>query len=343
MKARSVRLEVSKDRIISDLRRIGVEEGDHVAVALSLKSIGYVKGGPEAFIDALIEAVGPNGTIMMNAHTRSWYVSEMASDYIFDYRTTPTWTGLVPETFRKRRGSIRSEHPRFSVVATGKLAELLTKGHDENSSFYMPFSTLAKVGGKYLCIGIGNRLVAIRHEAQRLAGLFDIVPMFIGVKYRDKKGKVKIYIAKTQPCMIKLSDLVPVLIKKGVVKTGKIGMAYSILAPAKDLIDAMAEMLKKNPTLTLCDKIGCLWCREAERRMNLYRNIENPKYFQKIGLIIKTIALINRVRLKRFSLVSLRSKKGNFARRKESRTEERIREILTIPRLLYLMIWEICH
>ena len=148
MKDKSIRLEVSKDRIIRDLRRIGVEEGDHVAVALSLKSIGYVKDGPEAFIDALLEAVGPNGTIMMNAHTRSFIVSDIASNYIFDYRSTPTWTGLVPETFRKRRNSIRSEHPRCSVSAIGKLAKLLTEGHDENANSYMPFSTLAKVRGK---------------------------------------------------------------------------------------------------------------------------------------------------------------------------------------------------
>jgi len=339
MKAKSIRLEVSKDRIIKDLRRIGVEEGDHVAVALSLKSIGYVPGGPEAFIDALLEAVGPNGTIMMNAHTQNFTVSDIASDYIFDYRSTPTWTGLVPETFRKRRNSIRSEHPRFSVSAIGKLAKLLTEGHDENSNFYMPFSTLAKVGGKYLCIGLRNNLVAIRHEAQRLAGLFDVVQMPRGVKYRDGEGEVKVYIANMPPCNRKLPDLVPVLRKMGVLKIGRIGMAYSILAPAKDLIDAMAEMLRKNPTLNLCDKISCIWCREAERKMNLYRNIENPSYFQKIGLMIKTIALINRFRLKGYSSVSFRSWKGKF-RRKESFPR---RALIDMRRLLYLVVWEICH
>jgi len=339
MKDKSIRSEVSKDRIMGDLRRIGVEEGDHVAVALSLKSVGYVAGGPEAFIDALLEAVGPKGTIMMNAHTQMFTVSDIPSDYIFDYRSTPTWTGLVPETFRKRRNSIRSEHPRFSVSAIGKLAELLTKGHDENSNFYMPFSTLAKEGGKYLCIGLGNRLVAIRHEAQRLAGLFDVVQKPRGVKYRDREGKVKVYFANMPPCTRKLPDLVPVLRKMGVVKTGRIGMAYSILAPAKALIDAMAEMLKKNPTLNLCDKISCIWCREAERKLALYKNIDNPKYFQKIRLMITTIALINRFRLKRYSFVSFRSWKGKF-RPKESFPR---RTLSDIRRILYLMVWEICH
>lgn len=342
MRDKSNRLEVSKDRIIRDLRRIGVEEGDHVAVALSLKSIGYVAGGPEAFIDALLDAVGPNGTIMMNAHTEMFPVSDIPSDYIFDYRSTPTWTGLVPETFRKRRDSIRSEHPRFSVSAIGKLAELLTKGHDENSSFYMPFSTLAEEGGKYLCIGLGNRLVAIRHEAQRLAGLFDVVQKLRGVKYRDREGRVKVYFANMPPCNRKLPDLVPMLRNMGVAKTGRIGMAYSILAPAKALIDTMAEMLKKNPTLNLCDKISCIWCREAERKLDLYKNIDNPKYFQKIRLMTTTIALINRFRLKRYSFVSFRSWKGKFRRKESFSTTLRAHES-DMRRILYLMVWEIFH
>ena len=32
--------QISKQRIIDDLKEIGVKEGDHIAVALSLKSIG---------------------------------------------------------------------------------------------------------------------------------------------------------------------------------------------------------------------------------------------------------------------------------------------------------------
>jgi len=293
-----MRVEVSKDRIIRDLRKIGVKEGDHIAVALSLKSVGYVKGGPEAFIDALLEVVGPNGTIMMNTHTRGFPLWKIASDYIFDYRSTSSLTGLVTETLRKRKNSIRSRHPVFSVTAIGKLAKYLTKGHDENSSLFMPYSRLAKVDGKYLCIGLGHNLVALRHEAQCQAGLFNVVPITLGVKYRDEEGNVKIYVFNRPPCRTKLPELVPILRKMGIVKIGRIGMAYSILAPARELIDSMTEMLKKNPTLNLCDDVLCVWCREFERRMNLYEKIENPKYFQKNAFVIKIIALINGFRLK---------------------------------------------
>jgi aminoglycoside 3-N-acetyltransferase len=63
------RIAIAKDHIINDMKKIGVAKRDHLAVNLSFKSIGYFIGGPEAFIDALLAAVGSEGTIMMNTYT----------------------------------------------------------------------------------------------------------------------------------------------------------------------------------------------------------------------------------------------------------------------------------
>lgn len=315
MKAKSVLnngIEVTKDHIVSDLREIGLREGDHVAATLSFKSLGYVKGGAEEFIDSLLEVVGTNGTIMMNAFTRppkreDIPVSEiMDSNYVFNYQETPTWTGLVPETLRRRKDAIRSRNPVCSVVAIGRLARHLTEDHDENSDLYAPYSKLAELDGKYLCIGLkDNPLVAIRHEAQRLAGLFDVVYRPHAVKYRDNEGNIRIYVYNMPPCARKLPELVPALLEMGVLKSGRIGFADSMISPAKDLLYAMANMLKEDPTLNLCDVTYCLWCRECERKKGLYKRIKNPKYFQRNRLVIKTIALINDVRLRKYKVSCL--------------------------------------
>jgi len=328
-------LEVTKDHIVGDLRKIGINKGDHLAVTLSFKSIGFVKGGPSAFIDALLETVGPDGTIMMNTFTLAFPLSEIRSDYIFDPKSTVSYTGLVPETLRKRKDSLRSQHPTNSVAAIGKLAKHLTEGHDENSSPFMPYSKLAQIGGKYLCIGIGNRLVGIRHEAQYRAGLF-VVPFLIGTKYRNKKGEIKFFFGKGVPCIEKLPDMVPTLEKMGIIKRGKIGMASSILAYAGELIDAMAEMLKKNPTLNLCDNILCLQCRELERRMNLYERIENPKFFQKSILMRKIITLRNGFLLKRYNQTSFGNSKGKKVAKRTRFNLSKIFDtvVLTISRIL---------
>ena len=61
---------ILKADIKRKLKEIGLESGDNVIVHTSLKSMGYVCGGAQAVIEALIETVGENGTIMMP--TQSW-------------------------------------------------------------------------------------------------------------------------------------------------------------------------------------------------------------------------------------------------------------------------------
>lgn len=305
-------MTISKYRLIKDLRNIGVEEGDHVGVALSFKSIGYVKDGPDAFIESLLEAIGFKGTIMMPTYTRSFHYSKIRftkNCHVYDFRSTPALTGLVPETFRKNFKTIRSMHPTHSVAAIGKKARYLIDGHNEKSRIFLPYSKLAKIRGKVLCIGIGDRVVAIRHEAQCLAGLLNIVPQKKGVKFRDNLGIINTFIGENWPgCVERLPELVQDLRKKGLVTDGMIGNARSILVPAKDFLENTSEMLRDDPTLNLCDRISCLWCRELERRMSLYDKIDNPRYFQRNVLIIKIIEVINWFRLHNYLIGEITNK-----------------------------------
>ena len=117
MQAQTATTTISKAQLVDDLKRIGLNKGDTVAVTLSLKSIGYIEGGADAFIDALLETVGPQGTIMMNAYTHTFPASEIRSDYIFDPAATAPNTGIAPKMLLKRRDAIRSTHPVCSVVA----------------------------------------------------------------------------------------------------------------------------------------------------------------------------------------------------------------------------------
>ena len=61
---------IIKQELINDFIKIGLEKGDVVIVHTSLKKIGYVCGGAQTVIEALIDVVGPEGTIMMP--TQSW-------------------------------------------------------------------------------------------------------------------------------------------------------------------------------------------------------------------------------------------------------------------------------
>ena len=56
---------VLKQDILDALLSVGVSKGQTIMVHTSLSSLGFVCGGAQMVIEALIEAVGNEGTIMI--------------------------------------------------------------------------------------------------------------------------------------------------------------------------------------------------------------------------------------------------------------------------------------
>jgi aminoglycoside 3-N-acetyltransferase len=165
---------VIKTDIIEALRKVGLKSGDPVMVHASLSRIGYVCGGAQAVIEALIEVVGEEGTILMPTQSWKnldpetgvhWDADEADWDKIrenwpaYDKEITPTNTmGAVSEMFRSWPGAIRSDHPARSVAAWGKNASYLTEDHDLSDIFgnNSPIGKLYDLNGKVLLIGVGH-------------------------------------------------------------------------------------------------------------------------------------------------------------------------------------------
>ena len=163
---------VTKTDIVTDLKNLGLTQGDTVMVHTALKSIGYVCGGAQAVIEALIEVVGEDGTIMMPTQSWKnldpeigvhWDADEADWNTIrenwpaYDKDLTPTNTmGAVAEMFRSWPGAIRSDHPARSVAAWGKHAKCLTENHDLSNIFGegSPVGKLYELDGKVLLIGV---------------------------------------------------------------------------------------------------------------------------------------------------------------------------------------------
>jgi len=55
----------TKRRIVDGLRELGITPGMRVMVHSSLKSFGPVEGGAQIVVDALMEVITPQGTLMM--------------------------------------------------------------------------------------------------------------------------------------------------------------------------------------------------------------------------------------------------------------------------------------
>lgn len=130
---------ILKDEIIQKLKEVGLKNGDTVMVHTSLGKMGYVCGGAQAVIEALMEVVGDSGTIMMPTQSwknldpetgAHWEADQKDWQLIrdnwpaYDKNLTPTNTmGAVAEMFRQVPGSVRSDHPARSVCAWGRYAE----------------------------------------------------------------------------------------------------------------------------------------------------------------------------------------------------------------------------
>ena len=53
----------------SDLSALGLAPGDVVLVHSSTRSLGFVAGGSQAAVQALLDVLGPGGTLVVPTHT----------------------------------------------------------------------------------------------------------------------------------------------------------------------------------------------------------------------------------------------------------------------------------
>ena len=106
---------VTRRQIGEDLKRLGVRRGDAVMMHSSLSALGPVEGGAETVVDALLDAVGPSGTLLVPAFRDSVW-GDPADFMITDCcpcaerlcpSRQPGFQGIIAETVRRRPGSLR--------------------------------------------------------------------------------------------------------------------------------------------------------------------------------------------------------------------------------------------
>jgi aminoglycoside 3-N-acetyltransferase len=112
---------VTSGDICDGLRELGIRPGAVVLAHGSLGRLGWVHGGEEAVIDALLSAVGSEGTVCMPTVSYGRYGPRHPPPP-FDPARTAGMAGRISERFRQRDGVIRSLHPTHSVAASGPLA-----------------------------------------------------------------------------------------------------------------------------------------------------------------------------------------------------------------------------
>lgn len=179
---------VVRRALADDLRAAGVGPGRVVLVHAAMKPLGWVCGGAVAVVQALLDAAGPDGTVVMPAHSaglsepshwtnppvpQEWWPVVRAEMPAFDARTTPTHgIGAVAEAFRQFPGVRRSRHPTASFAAHGPHAARIVARHALPHSLgeRSPLARLHELDATVLLLGAGHDANTSLHLAEERWG-----------------------------------------------------------------------------------------------------------------------------------------------------------------------------
>ncbi|MEW2257841.1 AAC(3) family N-acetyltransferase [Streptomyces sp. NPDC047869] len=175
---------VTRDSLAAELRRLGVESGETLLAHSSLSSLGWVNGGAVAVVQALLDALGPSGTLVVPTQSgdqsdpavwrsppvpEEWWDRIRATMPPYDPATTPSrGVGVIPETVRTWPGARRSAHPQTSFAALGPRAADVLDGHSRDCRLgeRSPLARLERLGARVLLLGAGYDACTSFHLAE---------------------------------------------------------------------------------------------------------------------------------------------------------------------------------
>ncbi|MFF3205937.1 aminoglycoside N(3)-acetyltransferase [Streptomyces sp. NPDC002962] len=175
---------VTRDTLAAELRALGVEPGEILLVHSSLSSLGWVCGGAVAVVRGLLDAIGPDGTLVVPTQSgdlsdpalwsnppvpAQWWERIRATMPAYDPLITPALgVGVIPETVRTWPGALRSAHPQTSFAALGARAAEVVEGHapDCRLGEHSPLARLEKAGARVLLLGAGYATCTSFHLAE---------------------------------------------------------------------------------------------------------------------------------------------------------------------------------
>jgi aminoglycoside 3-N-acetyltransferase len=176
------------DSLAEQFAACGLAAGQTVVVHSAMSKIGgYIVGGAEAVIWALLKVLGEDGTLMLPTHTtentdpanwrnpsvpESYWAVIRANAPAYDPRITRTrQMGQIAELFRTWPGVQRSAHPVGSFAALGRHAAYLAADHQLLDEFgpTSPIGRLYELDGHILLLGVPHDNNTSLHLAEHRA------------------------------------------------------------------------------------------------------------------------------------------------------------------------------
>ena len=256
---------LTRRQISSAISGAGVHPGDHVLVHSSLRKLGPVDGGADAVIDALLDAVGAEGTVAMPTFC---YVPPHPH---FDPRETPGRTGALTEVFRRRPGTRRSVHPTHAIAAAGPRADEFLADHHRTSACGLgsPLDRLTRAGAWVVLIGVSHTSNTAVHLGEVRAGVRkfglwgDCPPPVCPVRMPDGT-LTDCRLDTSASCSLAFNAVDHPLRSHGWIRDRALGavgaFCHIAVMRAQAVVDATSELVAQTPDILFCTRPDCARC-----------------------------------------------------------------------------------
>ncbi len=242
--------------LLEHLRALDIDPRRPLLVHSSMKSLGWIEGGPDAVIDALMRLmhIGEPEQGLLILPTHSW-ADESNPGNLFDVDAEPSCVGLISETFRKRAGVMRSRHPSHSVAAIGEGAEAYLALDDEIVTPCGPegcWGQLGRMNAQLLFLGCDLTRNTFVHSVEEMANVANRLgkSTAVTVRQRGAEDRVIPMCPHNAPCgdvsknYIKLTES---LVAMRAARRGKVAQAEVLVVEAAQCQQLALSLLEDDP------------------------------------------------------------------------------------------------
>lgn len=253
---------VTRSSLVQGLRSAGIVEGDTVLLHSALSELGFVVGAAQTIVDALLDTIGSDGTIMMPTYSgelsdpADWCYPPVPEEWIepirnempgYDPDITPTRRmGSIAEFFRNYPGAIRSPHPQSSFSAIGRWAQELVGEHPLDFRFgpKSPLGKLYDLAGKSILLGALPQTCSLYYLTEFFVER-TVSEMARRSPIMRNGAKEWVSYADYDYANFWFNEATDDLVDSAVISKFQIGDATSYVLPARETVDAVVAWRKE--------------------------------------------------------------------------------------------------
>ncbi len=266
---------VSGSQLVADLRALGLRAGAVTMAHTRMSALGWVVGGSETVVRALLEALGPDGTLMafagwednpfhLAAWPPAWREAYEAAMPPFDGAVSEAKRahGRLPERIRTWPGARRSADPEANIVALGARAAWIVAEQppDDPWGTRSPLARLVETDGQVLLLGAPLGTITLLHHAEAIADaprkrlVTYRMPLRAadgGVRWREtttidtSRGAFP-YARIVGPDRDAFAVIGQAALAEGIGTSGRVGQAVAHLFPARDLVHFATQWMQSH-------------------------------------------------------------------------------------------------